>query len=185
MYSNNLTWSSYVNGFFHDSDNYWLGLKNMAVYNKDLTRIGIQLNFSSSTVFGYILQEYFSFAISDSSAGYSYTVGSIASSARSLGGSGSTQGFNLGNLFDLGENTHFSTYDRDQDNDSGRNCASLAGAGWWFKSCTPQLVVNPLGLNYVRNPGAPAEAFVLLPKYDTALDGPKESFRHVYIYLKP
>ena len=29
----------------------------------------------------------------------------------------------------------FSTYDRDNDGDEGRNCAEESQAGWWFDGC--------------------------------------------------
>ena len=38
-------------------------------------------------------------------------------------------------------------FNKDQDFDPNRNCAELAGAGWWFNSCGTVPECNPMGLS--------------------------------------
>ncbi|XP_055959283.1 angiopoietin-related protein 6-like, partial [Patella vulgata] len=55
----------------------------------------------------------------------------------------------------------FSTFDRDNDLDAGRNCAQEYQGGWWYNACAD---CNPNGpLKNPRNPSALDEAFW---KYD-------------------
>ncbi|XP_022111616.1 fibrinogen C domain-containing protein 1-A-like [Acanthaster planci] len=39
-------------------------------------------------------------------------------------------------------NQDFSTYDRDNDNDAGNNCAEKHHGGWWFNKCQPTTGFN-------------------------------------------
>ncbi|CAG5131606.1 unnamed protein product [Candidula unifasciata] len=182
QFNYNRSWDDYVNGFFYNGDNYWLGLENIYAYNKKgYANIGIHLIFSSAYVNGKVYKEYYSFSISDNTTGYSYTVGTGASGSRSVSGSGNTKVYDLGDPFNPCQNTPFSTHDKDQDLEPTKNCAQLTATGWWFKTCTPEPIVSPLGsVNATSN-----ERRVILPKYDTTSQGPREAFKYVYIYLIP
>lgn len=176
------TWDDYVKGFFYNGDNYFLGLDNIYAYNKKgFSRIGVHLIFSSSTVNGKVYQEYYSFSMSSNTSGYAYTVGSSASTSRSVGGSGNTKVYDLGDPFNPCQNTPFSTFDKDQDKEPAKNCADLTATGWWFKTCTPEPSVSPLGSVNASS----SERRVILPKYDTMSQGPREAFKYIYMYLLP
>ena len=40
-----------------------------------------------------------------------------------------------GGVFFSAHGKPFSTYDRDNDGDDGRNCAQESNGGWWFDGC--------------------------------------------------
>ena len=101
---------------------FWLGLDAIHdITTSSSCRLCIFM--SSSSKWQYI--EYFPFQILDESTNYRLQLTAKTASNGTIGDA-------LGNQ----NNQAFSTYDDDNDQDAGHNCASALGAGWWYGSHT-------------------------------------------------
>ncbi|XP_078571354.1 techylectin-5A-like [Branchiostoma floridae x Branchiostoma japonicum] len=116
-------WTSYKIGFGALVGEFWLGndkiyqISNEKVY---LLRIDLE-NWSSETVYA----EYDRFYIEDEAAKYRLHVGAYSGTA---GDGGRGLSYHDGH--------RFSTHDQDNDDISGRDCATDHGrAGWWYGGC--------------------------------------------------
>ncbi|XP_066925447.1 microfibril-associated glycoprotein 4-like [Clytia hemisphaerica] len=116
-------WEDYKNGFGEADGNYWLGLEKLHQithrYETVLIRVEATTNDGSHT---FVIHE--GFKVSPESDFYRLTAGILTEGDYSYG-----RGWNVVN------NYRFTTYDKDNDNYLGGNCAILAKGGGWFKSC--------------------------------------------------
>ncbi|GFR66849.1 hypothetical protein ElyMa_000237700 [Elysia marginata] len=103
--------------------------------------------------------------------------------------------YTLTDIFGPVQNTPFSTADKDGDSNTSDNCAALAGAGWWFKSCntwtsTGTDRINPLGWTAEAKPnntGSDFRDLLGLPGLNFEDDEMKGSFLviNAYFYQEP
>ena len=134
------TWRSYKNGFGWLSSDGWLGLEKIYRLTKSqpaelLIRVYPRSGY-------YYFTQYSNFSIGSEAADYTLYI-----SGQSGAGGDSLTYSNL---------SKFSTYDKDNDKNSG-NCASSYGGGWWYNSCaqgklTGDPYASSTGNNYVKWP---------------------------------
>lgn len=124
------SWKEYKHGFWFDAENFWIGLDNMKILNKDLNVIYLETRVNNIP-FGY---RYSNFSLSPENLGFSF-VFKYAITFNFLSG-------HVDCLWPV-QATPFSSIDNDQDRDANQNCASLNGAGWWWSTCSA--LCNPLG----------------------------------------
>ncbi|XP_019909086.2 microfibril-associated glycoprotein 4 [Esox lucius] len=124
-------WEEYKNGFGHAAGEYWLGLETIHLLtlkkNYEL-RVDIE-DFNGQRVYA----NYTSFSLSPQAVNAEVDGYRLHVSGFRNGGAGDSLGHVSG--------SKFSTFDKDQDSNSG-NCASVYGGGFWFNNC---LYTNPNG----------------------------------------
>lgn len=126
-YDNTLTWNDYVNGFFHDENNYWIGLDKIKALN-DAGLIYLSLRVYTSTQ-GILKIIYKQFYVGSADTGYNFTVGDQYET-------------DFQDCFRSSQGIPFSTWDNDNDWDNS-NCGRDGKAGWWFGYCHSSC--NPMG----------------------------------------
>ncbi|XP_046557428.1 fibrinogen-like protein 1 [Haliotis rubra] len=129
------TWEDYKNGFgnFGLRENYWSGLDVMHyVTNNRPHKLRVQILFQENRTNVWRNHDYLDFKVSSEQHGYNFTFSSAVPPRinEAIDGLSASMG------------VRFSTYDIDNDNDSGGNCASIHQSGWWFTTCDGY---NPTG----------------------------------------
>ncbi|KAI8798923.1 BgiBsFReDn25 [Biomphalaria glabrata] len=133
LHSNCRTWSDYVRGFWDNSFDFWIGLESIRALNKaGLNHVRLDTCFVNGTyeIRGY---KYFNFSIDGAEKNYTF---SFRSSSKLTNES---YGDCLGPVM----GAQFSTWDMDNDEVDGQNCATAQEAGWWVKTCNS--TCNPMG----------------------------------------
>ncbi|XP_033119285.1 uncharacterized protein LOC117118721 [Anneissia japonica] len=127
----NRTWEEYRRGFGDLRSDFWLG--NEFIYK--LTSGGkFHLRIEAHTRTGNVFSAtYASFKIRQESENYKLSVGDTIG-----------QNDDGGHAFFEASSTSFSTYDRDNDQNKDKNCASEGGGGWWFRLCWNSCYFNGL-----------------------------------------
>ncbi|XP_076109334.1 fibrinogen-like protein 1 isoform X1 [Mytilus galloprovincialis] len=129
-------WLDYKNGFGDPSGEYWLGNDNISnILNGKSYSLRFDLE-DWSGVRRYAQYEMFS--IADESADYQLTLTGYSGDA----GDAMLDSFPPLNL----TGQRFSTRDRDNDDNTGGQCALTQKGGWWYKWCT---YANPNGLYFL------------------------------------
>ena len=179
-----LSWEDYVNGFRFSDEDYWIGLEHLHRYTSRATNVRARLGvtFNSSVAQGEILESTNDFTVGPASAGYAYTIDTNFKIKRGLFLSGVHQYTAFDNFLLSHVGKPFSTADNDQDGDGQRNCAELAGAGWWFGSCDP-FTANPLGWSYTALPGPTTDSHIRLPGVDMSRSDLAKGFQHVFMAI--
>ncbi|XP_072513263.1 microfibril-associated glycoprotein 4-like [Salminus brasiliensis] len=121
-------WDYYRAGFGFADGEYWLGLENLfhlTLRKKYELRVDME-DWNGERVFA----QYSSFSVDPESFGYTLYV-----SGFSDGGAGDSLSYHNGQKF--------STFDKEQDVDTGRNCAKVFRGSFWYRNC---LQTNPNGL---------------------------------------
>ena len=113
-------WSDYENGFGDLEGEFWYGLRN---FHNLTTRDDMELRIDmvredDGTEFSWTYQ---TFRVAGADDNYRLTIEK---------GEGTCH-----DAMAYSNNQQFSTYDRDNDNWSGGNCAILCQGGWWYNSC--------------------------------------------------
>jgi len=119
--------------------NYWIGNDRL----HDLTRNNVyklRRELQQATTLNWYWAEYNDFIVDNEASGYRLTVGRYSG--------------NAGDALHRHTRMKFSTYDRDNDINSG-NCAAKYGGGFWFFSCA-STCLNGIKLSYWA--GLPNEA---------------------------
>ncbi|XP_078321189.1 ficolin-1-like [Crassostrea virginica] len=112
-------WNDYKAGFGSSDSEFWIGNANIHALTSDgYTFLRIELMDHNGN---WKYAEYGSFYIEDQNNNYKMHVSSYSG--------------NAGDSFSYHDNMNFSTYDRDNDNSTGYNCASLRKGGWWYNEC--------------------------------------------------
>jgi len=126
----NRSWAEFKVGFNDSDGNYWLGnelLSQLTVNHRYKLRFDIQSG-------NWYYAEYSTFRVLSEAYNYEL-VGSVY----------------LGNLYDALTQYHngmqFTTYDRDNDQQSGGNCAVQNGGGFWYNNCG-KCFVNGAGIYF-------------------------------------
>ncbi|XP_043119991.1 microfibril-associated glycoprotein 4-like isoform X2 [Puntigrus tetrazona] len=112
-------WRKYTIGFGTTESEYWLGLENMYQLTRNrkyMLRVDLE-DFQGRKGFA----QYSSFSVGPEADGYKLQVSGFKD-----GGAGDSLSYHNGQKF--------STFDKDQDNDS-RNCARLYLGGYWYNQC--------------------------------------------------
>ncbi|KAK3750036.1 hypothetical protein RRG08_027359 [Elysia crispata] len=138
-------WNKCVTGFFtqEGNTNIWSGLEKIRYLSTVTNSKTLTLKFTLTNT-GSIKMVYRDIQIGDSSAHYalSYSTYHVENELSQTFAS-------VHNCLPLSKGSSlgipFSTPDADHDLDTGRNCAQIAGRGWWFSQCDPRPVCNPMG----------------------------------------
>lgn len=143
-------WTDYEAGFGDLTGNFWLGLEKIRRLTTTSQKIYILTgNWQGGTVNAI----YNNFQIADSSDNYRLIVSSFS-------------GGNSGNSWTAGDHpengNQFTTIDRDNDDDSGRNCAVAegGGGGWWYGACHDS---NLNGIYYPDRSAPAGDGIVWVP----------------------
>ena len=141
------TWKSYKNGFGWLSGDGWLGLEKIHRLTNSQPSSELLIRLYARNGY-YYFPQYRNFSIGSEATGYTLYIGGFTGT----GGDSLT----YSNL------SKFSTYDRDNDRNSG-NCASSYRGGWWYNSCaqgklTGEPYASSTSNNYVKWPGVDSYA---------------------------
>jgi hypothetical protein len=124
-------WVEYRNGFgpLSLSDNYWIGLDHIHRLTSTIPQYRLRVEIQRSSSADWFFAEYSSFSVSSESTNFILRVSGYSGNAGdALAGSTS-----VGNA----QGMMFSTYDRDNDQQSGGNCADNPNhGGWWWNYCS-------------------------------------------------
>ncbi|XP_062613111.1 fibroleukin-like [Saccostrea cucullata] len=121
------TWDDYKNGFGEAGQDFWIGNEVIHQLTKEKTS---SLYISITLVNGSKLYElYDQFSVLNEADNYQLFLAGNASGT--LGDSILHTGSYYGNLSGM----EFSTFDRDNDQWTRGNCASVLKGGWWFNWC--------------------------------------------------
>jgi ficolin len=124
-----LPWSSYKEGFGNPLSNYWLGLECMhQLTNSGSYQLKVELQKQSTSVWYTDLYSYFS--IGNEGDKYQLKVnGHSGNAGNSLGECTACENYQQHNKM------KFTTYDQDNDEFSGGNCADFFNGGNWYNEC--------------------------------------------------
>ena len=141
------TWRSYKNGFGWLSGDGWLGLEKIYRLTKSQPAELLIRIYNTRNNY-YYFPQYSNFSIGSEATDYTLYISGYSGT----GGDSLT----YSNL------SKFSTYDKDNDNNSG-NCASSYRGGWWYNSCSQgKLTGDPYTSStanyYVKWPGVDSYA---------------------------
>ena len=113
-----LNWTDYENGFGNPRGEVWLGLTYLHRLTTSDRQLRVDLeDFENNTRYAV----YNTFQVMDSSTNYTLRVEGYSGDA--------------GNGLGHHNGRQFSTRDRENDNNRGRNCAQLFKGGWWYGYC--------------------------------------------------
>ncbi|PAA73226.1 hypothetical protein BOX15_Mlig009561g2 [Macrostomum lignano] len=117
-------WDTYVTGFGDLSGNYWMGLEQLSAMTKDRS---CSLTFEGIKVQGSLMRATFK----------GFQVRGANESYRLMLGDQEPGGDLYSNVAGYHNGSKFSTYNNDNDKNSGSSCSKSQGqnAGWWFRSC--------------------------------------------------
>ena len=115
----NRSWAEFKVGFSDTVGNYWLGndlLSQLTLSRRYKLRFDLQLR-----DLRWKYAEYSSFTVYWESRNYELHVSGYSG--------------NAGDSFSWHNGAMFTTYDRDNDLSTSKNCAMLLGGGFWYKDC--------------------------------------------------
>ncbi|VDI53004.1 Hypothetical predicted protein [Mytilus galloprovincialis] len=112
-------WTEYVTGFGDLNTEFWLGNDNLHdLTSKGSYELRVDLeSFSGDKAYA----KYSTFNIGDQSTNYILIVNGYSGTA--------------GDALEYHNKQAFSTKDKDNDSDSGRNCAEVYKGAWWYNNC--------------------------------------------------
>ena len=110
-------WDDYKTGFGTLDDDFWLGNDNIHAISSGDYELRVELRYNGKSAYAH----YDKFAIADESGKYAISLGSYDGTA------GDSLTYHAG--------SPFSTSDRDNDSNSGINCAVKYTGAWWHKHC--------------------------------------------------
>ncbi|XP_013115001.1 fibrinogen-like protein 1 [Stomoxys calcitrans] len=161
-------WQEYKQGFGEFEGEFWLGLDKI----HSITNVSgpVQLHIRMQDVDNvWKYAQYETFSIGNEAALYK------------LNPPGTYSG-NAGNSFDIHRGEAFSTYDKDNDKKSDKNCADYLQGGWWYYHC--DLSENESNLNGVYYKGG-----VIVPDkpgiYWKEFRGTAQSLQFVEMKIRP
>jgi len=115
------SWNEYKRGFGDTNSNYWIG-NDMLSWLTTNDNYTLRFDLQARSTGKWFYAEYSTFVVLPEAQNYKLQV---------AGFSGNAGGDALGYSNDM----MFSTYDRDNDHDSG-SCAKRWGGGFWYKMCS-------------------------------------------------
>ena len=130
-----LPWADYKAGFGSIGADFWLGLERMHLLTSSQPyRLRVEMQQKTTEL--WFSAEYWSFKIGDELndkyrlevSGYSGDAGDSLQYDGDFDGDG-----NFGNYYHNG--MEFTTFDQDNDELNGVNCAPDLGGGWWYNLC--------------------------------------------------
>ena len=119
-------WASYESGFGDLDGNHWLGLTYLARLS-NAAPIELIVEIQDLNNDKWYFARYATLNVSGSADGYRFNVSGFSGSTSDELGSG------YGRITVNG--MRFSTYDMDNDNKVGGNCAETSATGWWLNDC--------------------------------------------------
>ena len=121
-------WDSYENGFGDLNTEFWLGLRNIhCLTTRDEVDLMIDLRQADGNGMTWI---YHTFKVDGSNEKYQLHIGDAEGPP------------NGNDAMAYHDGAPFTTYDKDNDNNTG-NCASYHKGGWWFKNCYTCVLTGP------------------------------------------
>ena len=127
-------------GFGNTSGDFWIGNDRLNILTKSgMYRLYVELQATDQS-WSYVW--YDTFVIGNESTGYQLQVAGYSGSGGSPGDSLASSGATALN------GRKFTTTDVDNDGNSGGNCATTMGGGFWYNSCT-KACVNCAGSNFI------------------------------------
>jgi len=130
-----LPWADYKAGFGSIDADFWLGLERMHLLTSSQPyRLRVEVQQWSTNL--WFSAQYWSFKIGDERndkyrlevSGYSGDAGDSLQYEGDFNGDGE-----FGDYYHNG--MKFTTYDQDNDENDGKNCAPARGGGWWYNWC--------------------------------------------------
>ncbi|XP_065063778.1 ficolin-2-like isoform X1 [Rhopilema esculentum] len=113
-------WASYKVGFGDPSGNFWLGLDKLHELAKPGAGAKLRVDMKVRTGESYYA-EYSKFEVENEAASYRLNVSGFTGNVRD------SLAYHSGN--------RWTTYDRDNDQRSNGNCATIYKGAWWYNSC--------------------------------------------------
>ena len=113
-------WADYVAGFGQLKGEHWLGLEKLACLTTRRPRTELRVDLADYEG-NYKYAQYSFFSVGNSETNYRLNIAGYTGTA------GDTLSYHNG--------LHFCTKDRDNDQDSSRNCATTLQGAWWYKNC--------------------------------------------------
>ncbi|KAK3757465.1 hypothetical protein RRG08_037821 [Elysia crispata] len=111
-------WDTYKRGFGNLDTDFWLGNENVHIITSSGEyELRVELRYQGQSKFAV----YDRFSLAGESDNYRITLGKYSGTA--------------GDSLTRHNGDQFSTYDRDNDNRSGGNCAKTFTGAWWYDSC--------------------------------------------------
>ncbi|XP_061191955.1 ficolin-1-like [Saccostrea echinata] len=136
-------WEDYKNGFGNPSTEYWIG--NEMIHNLSASFLYVMITHANGSVFYEIYDHFY---VSSEATGYKLYIGDATGTL----GNAMTPPSSLAQVHSMG----FSTMDRDQDQNSSANCATLSGGGgWWYNNCHQALLTGPYATTEWIRPWSP------------------------------
>ncbi|XP_072284874.1 fibrinogen-like protein 1-like protein [Pyxicephalus adspersus] len=132
------SWTTYKYGFGNVEKDYWLGIEYIHQITKQRVYQARFVLFDNNNEEKYA--DYNLFSVEDEANGYRLRLGSYtgtAGDAMSSVSAGLTH-----------DNMKFTVKDKDQDINSGSNCASSNGGAWWYGSCFASKLNNKNGIHW-------------------------------------
>jgi len=118
----NRSWAQYKVGFGDPSGNYWLGNDKLSQLTQSCY-YKLKFDLQSLSNGNWYFAEYSSFRVLSEASNYQLQVAGFSFCA----GGFDAFGYSNGRMF--------TTYDRDNDSWSSRNCAVNSGGGFWYGDC--------------------------------------------------
>ena len=113
-------WADYVAGFGQLKGKHWLGLEKLVCLTTRRPRTELRVDLADFEG-SYKYAQYSFFSVGNSETNYRLNIAGYTGTA------GDTLTYHNG--------LHFCTKDRDNDQDSSRNCATTFQGAWWYKNC--------------------------------------------------
>ncbi|XP_045175897.2 microfibril-associated glycoprotein 4-like [Mercenaria mercenaria] len=131
------TWDEYETGFGKLNENFWLGNRNIhLITNQGKYELRVDL---TSTDGETAYAQYREFSVGNAESGYKLFVKGYSGTA--------------GDCLTGQNGIKFSTYDKDNDIDSGRNCAVTFHGAWWYTDCHSSNLNGDYGnTDYAKGP---------------------------------
>ncbi|GFR61743.1 fibrinogen-related protein 3.1 [Elysia marginata] len=130
-------WTAYKHGFGELDKNFWLGNEHIHQITTsglaDVWELRIELIYEGKLT----VVRYGTFSLDDEENGYRLTVGDFSGNTR--------------DSLTRHSGKQFTTFDRDNDNDSG-NCAALRSGAWWYDSCADSNLNGKWGAKNYQGP---------------------------------
>ena len=162
-------WKDYVAGFGNPGGNIWIGLEKLhriTQTKSHMLRVDVE-DWNGNKYFA----EYSHFFVDSAATNYRLSV--TGYNVHGIGGDSLTVQRRWSSVHN---GRSFSTFDNDNDQRHGRNCARVSKGGWWYDGC---FSTNPTGIYYSYNKLA-LDAIIWY-----SATGKNEAMKYIQFKIKP